>query len=62
MRHLQRKNIRIVENNLNVWALGCERIIRPALHDAWLSADTKQAAELMSWRHIPELEAYAAPR
>jgi len=37
-------------------------IIRPDLHDAWLSADTDQAAELMSWRHMPKLEASAAPR
>ncbi|NDD11624.1 MAG: SOS response-associated peptidase [Betaproteobacteria bacterium] len=37
-------------------------IIRPDLHDAWLSAETDQAAELMSWRHMPELEASAAPR
>ena len=35
-------------------------IIRPDLHDAWLSADTKQSAELMSWRHIPEFVASLA--
>ena len=37
-------------------------IIRPDLHDAWLSADTDQAAELMSWKYMPEIEASAAPR
>jgi putative SOS response-associated peptidase YedK len=37
-------------------------IIRPDLQDAWLCADTDQAAELMNWRHMPELEASAAPR
>ena len=37
-------------------------IIAPALHAAWLSADHAQAAELMSWAHMPELRAEAAPR
>ena len=37
-------------------------IIRQDLHDAWLSADTDQAAELMSWKYMPEIEASAAPR
>ena len=37
-------------------------IIAPALHAAWLSADHAQAAELMSWAHMPELQAEAAPR
>jgi len=37
-------------------------IIRLDLHDAWLSSETDQAAELMSWQHMPELEVSAAPR
>ena len=37
-------------------------IIRPDLHEAWLSAGTDQAAELMCWQHMPELEASAATR
>jgi putative SOS response-associated peptidase YedK len=32
-------------------------IIAPELHDAWLSADTAQAAELMTWAHMPDLAA-----
>lgn len=37
-------------------------IIAPALHDAWLSADVTQAAQLMTWAHMPPLSATAAPR
>ena len=37
-------------------------IIAPELHDTWLSADQAKAAELMSWTHMPELTASAAPR
>ena len=37
-------------------------VIAPALHDAWLSADTAQAAERMHWQHMPELVAMPAPR
>lgn len=37
-------------------------IIAPELHDAWLSADTTQASELMTWSHMPELFAMAAPK
>ena len=37
-------------------------VIAPALHAAWLSADHAQAAELMTWAHMPELRAEAAPR
>jgi len=37
-------------------------IIAPHLHDPWLSADTAQATALMSWTHMPELVAMAAPR
>lgn len=37
-------------------------IIAPELHDAWLSADTNQASELMTWSHMPQLVAIAAPR
>lgn len=37
-------------------------IIPPELQDAWLSADTNQASELMSWTQIPKLVAMAAPR
>jgi len=37
-------------------------IIAPELHDAWLSADPTKAAELMTWSHMPELRALAAPR
>jgi putative SOS response-associated peptidase YedK len=37
-------------------------IIRPDLHEAWLSADAEHAAELMSWMHMPELVATDAPR
>ena len=36
-------------------------IIAPHLHDQWLSADTTQAAELMTWAHMPELMAMSAP-
>jgi putative SOS response-associated peptidase YedK len=37
-------------------------VIAPALHDAWLSADVSQAAELMGWQHMPALVACSAPR
>ena len=37
-------------------------IIAPHLHDPWLSADTAQATALMSWTHMPELVAMAAPK
>jgi putative SOS response-associated peptidase YedK len=37
-------------------------IIAPELQDAWLSADTTQASELLTWSHMPELVAIAAPR
>jgi len=37
-------------------------IIPPELQDAWLSADTNQASELMSWTQMPKLVAMAAPR
>jgi putative SOS response-associated peptidase YedK len=37
-------------------------VIAPALHDAWLSADVPQAAELMGWQHMPALVACPAPR
>lgn len=36
-------------------------IIAPDLHEQWLSADTDQATEMMSWTHRPELMAMAAP-
>ena len=32
-------------------------IIRPDLHEAWMSANTDQAAELMNWQHMPEFAA-----
>ena len=32
-------------------------VIAPELHDAWLSADTAQAAALMTWAHMPDLAA-----
>jgi putative SOS response-associated peptidase YedK len=37
-------------------------IFAPELHDTWLSADPAQAAEMMTWVHMPELRAMAAPR
>ena len=37
-------------------------IVSPHLYDAWLSADTDHATELMSWTHMPELVAMAAPK
>lgn len=37
-------------------------IIAPELHEKWLSADLAQASELMTWSHMPELSAFAAPR
>jgi putative SOS response-associated peptidase YedK len=36
-------------------------IMPPELHDAWLSADTTQASELMTWSHMPDLSALQAP-
>lgn len=36
-------------------------IIAPELQDAWLSADTTQASELMTWSHMPDLLALHAP-
>ncbi len=36
-------------------------IIAPELQDAWLSADTTQASELMTWSHMPDLLALYAP-
>lgn len=35
-------------------------IIAPHLHEAWLSADTVHAAELMTWAHMPSLTAMPA--
>jgi hypothetical protein len=37
-------------------------IIAPDLHNAWLTADPLQAAELMIWSHMPALRAEPAPR
>lgn len=37
-------------------------IVSPHLYDQWLSADIGQAAELMSWVHMPELASVPAPR
>lgn len=37
-------------------------IIAPELHDSWLSADSDQAADMMTWDHMPELRAMPAPR
>jgi len=37
-------------------------IIAPELHDAWLSANPDQAADMMTWAHMPELRAMPAPR
>jgi len=37
-------------------------IIAPELHDAWLSANPDQAADMMTWDHMPELRAMPAPR
>jgi putative SOS response-associated peptidase YedK len=37
-------------------------IVSPHSYDDWLSADTAQATELMSWTHMPELVAMAAPK
>ena len=36
-------------------------IMPPELQDAWLSADTTQASELMTWSHMPDLSALQAP-
>jgi putative SOS response-associated peptidase YedK len=36
-------------------------IIAPELQDAWLSANTTQASELMTWSHMPDLLALHAP-
>ena len=37
-------------------------IIAPDLYDAWLGADHSNAAEMMTWSHMPELRAESAPR
>jgi putative SOS response-associated peptidase YedK len=37
-------------------------IIAPKLQEAWLSSDTTQASEPMTWSHTPELVARAAPQ
>ena len=37
-------------------------IIAPELYGTWLSADPIQAADLMTWAHMPELTATPAPR
>ena len=37
-------------------------IIAPDLHNAWLGADPANAAEMMTWSHMPELRAESAPR
>ena len=37
-------------------------VIRPDLFDAWLSADTGRASELMTWSHMAELTAAPAPK
>ncbi len=37
-------------------------IISPDLHDSWLSADPAQAAELMTWTHMPAIKAAPAPK
>lgn len=36
-------------------------IIAPDLHDAWLCANTTQAAKLMTWAHMPQLVTMPAP-
>ena len=36
-------------------------IIAPNFYEHWLSSDTTQAAELMTWAHMPELLAMSAP-
>jgi hypothetical protein len=37
-------------------------IIALELHEVWLSADPVQAAELMTWAHMPELRVEPSPR
>ena len=37
-------------------------IIRPELFEEWLGADQTRAAELMTWTHMPDLSAVAAPK
>jgi putative SOS response-associated peptidase YedK len=37
-------------------------ILPPPSFDAWLSADTDQASELMTWATMPELRAMPSPR
>jgi len=37
-------------------------IIAPELHDSLLSANPDQAADMMTWAHMPELRAMPAPR
>jgi putative SOS response-associated peptidase YedK len=36
-------------------------IISPELHDAWLSANPDQAADMMTWAHMLELRAMPDP-
>ena len=36
-------------------------VITPEQHDAWLGADPEQAAQFMTWAHMPELQAHPAP-
>lgn len=36
-------------------------VIAPHLYHQWLSADTDQATQLMTWTHMPELMAMPAP-
>jgi putative SOS response-associated peptidase YedK len=37
-------------------------IIARSLYDTWLSATTAKANELMTWTHMPALQAMPAPR
>ena len=37
-------------------------IIKPELHEHWLSVDVQTAQELMTWAHMPELSALPAPK
>jgi putative SOS response-associated peptidase YedK len=39
-----------------------DEIIAPDLHNAWLGADPANAAEMMTWSHMPELRAESSPR
>ena len=36
-------------------------IIAPELHDSWLSANPDQAADMMTWAHMPELRTLPDP-